>query len=246
MPEEWLHHAKPSNVDVLCFICVTCGSGKVSTSLGSCCWALTVVFSWIGGLQLAWLRFPTPPDLRANSYSFSPWFPLYCLSSICDAQLVRCLLDWPGCLGSWDEIQRHKWYRKSGLMFCHSFFVFNSCICDFGVGGDTTALFCRENSWEAHILSICEAGTASAICIMGRWCDAWWGSLEMALHCQGQSSKPWEICGCAKFIHIPPGTHHHAGDKPLTRQRGNLISGCPGCQYWRCAQHVFLDPTAKV
>lgn len=35
--------------------------------------------------------FSTPPDLRTNSDSFSPWFPLYCLSFICDAQLVRWL-----------------------------------------------------------------------------------------------------------------------------------------------------------
>lgn len=99
MPEEWLDHAQASNVDVLCFNHVTCGGGKVSTSLGSCCWALTVVFSWVGGLQLAWLHFPTPPDLRTNSDSFSPWFPLYCLSFICDAQLVRWLTWLSGFMG---------------------------------------------------------------------------------------------------------------------------------------------------
>jgi len=169
IPEESQDDDQASYIDVLCFNIVACGGGEVTTSLGSCCWAFIAVCGWVAALQIAWLCFPTSPDLMADRATVClPYFPHAIAPSSMMLTQLLCLTN----LVVWVhgmKCRRHEWQKKSDLIPCCFLLAFRSCIYDLGAGGGTGLVLCREASWEAHILRIYEARAVSAVCTLGRW-----------------------------------------------------------------------------
>lgn len=130
-------------------------------------------------------------------------------------------------------------------MLCRSLFAFSSCIYDFGVGGGTVPPLCWETAWEAQFWVYMKLGGPQ---LFTSWED------DGMLSGRPKARAPWRWPRTAKVraqslrksvavlnsqtYPLVPTTM--LGCRPLTLQREDLITGCPGCQCWRCAQHVFL------